>query len=204
MTGHKLALSLLSLSCIGLSACSGIDAYKGIERIGHFALENPIEAGEDKALSCIFRKFPYDANVFISRETIKNLYQVQFYSDIAEPYKAQVITIDYRERGGDGLLCPDIMGLVGSEIDLTLDGCARAWINVGSCTGLTALKIVGKLKFTEFSVKRGASVIGEIYGEAVRVIQSQSGGNTVETATHVADFTGNFQFSVAAGAVWNW
>ena len=204
MTSKTLPLSLLALTCMGSLACSGIDAYRGIERIGKFALENPIQAGEDKALSCLLGNFPYDAKVFISREPVDNLYQLRFFDDVADPYTAQFIAIDYRERGGDGELCPDIKGLVGSDIDLTLDGCARAWINVGTCSGLTSLKIIGKLNFTKFSVTRNDSVIGGITGEAVRVIQSESGGNIVETATHVADFTGIFQFSVAAGAVWNW
>lgn len=196
-----------------LSACSWIDDVGTIEKKGSYTVTPTVSSNEEAvgsatvandAIMCIEDNLSVSFDVFDAQNIQDSIWQIIMYDEVRDRMDATMLGIDFQPwpANDTSALCPTPFQLVGSSSEISLDGCIRAKLYIGSCEPRQTFSITGSLTLNEFSTERRESVSGEIDGTLFLVQYTQTPEETLQTLTEIGPFKASFQFPVHVGSVW--
>ena len=205
-------LLFLSMSFL-LSACSWIDDIGTIEKKGSYTVTPTVFSDAEAAgaatvandaLTCIENNLSASFDVFDAQNIQDSIWQIIMYDEVRDRMDATMLGIDFQPWTANdaSALCPTPFERIGSPAEISLDGCIRAKLYIGSCNPRQSFSITGSLTLNEFSTERRESVSGEIDGTLFLVQYAKTPEETTRTLTEIGPFRASFQFPVHVGSVW--
>lgn len=196
-----------------LGGCAWIDDVGTVDKEGSYTFTPSVEASaQDKGgdgvtndtIACITEHDTGEFDIFDVQSIDDTIWQIILYDQVRQRETATILGITFAPWGVDAPsdACASPETLVGSEVAVTLDGCVRASLAVGTCQLQQTYQITGTLKLDAFSTTRRETVSGTLEGtlNLVRYIETSEGRTPSVTA--IGSFTSSFTFPVHVGAPW--
>lgn len=193
--------------------CAWIDDVGTIDKSGSYQVVMHAEdvekdTGGDGVLkdsiACLRAHDAGAFEIFDAQSVDDTIWQIIMYDQVRQRDRATILGVTFApwSVSEPTVSCPEPSELVGTQTAVTLDGCVRVSLAIGSCKPKQTYQVTGTLTLDAFSTTRRESVSGSIEGKIWLVRYVETGEGKKQAVTEMGDLNAAFQFPVHVGGPW--